>query len=193
MRRLLLRISSACRSRTALTGGALVGLLSCAGLAGCASSDLDSGLLGIIRPYRLEVVQGNVVTSEMMADLREGLTRDQVRAVLGTPLLADIFHADRWDYVFTIRRQGTAPQQRRVTLFFNGERLARFLADPLPSEREFVNAINIEKPDRRVPRLDLTEEELGRLPLPKVAAAPVTEEPASGPQRAYPALEPVTR
>jgi outer membrane protein assembly factor BamE len=51
-------------------------------------------------------VQGNVVTSEQVARVKPGMTRAQVRDILGTPLLTDPFHADRWDYLFTIRRQG---------------------------------------------------------------------------------------
>ena len=101
--------------------------------AGCSTISSDGRLLGLVTPYRMEVVQGNVVTREMVAQLRPGLSRDQVRQLLGSPLLTDVFHGDRWDYVFTIRRQGTEPQQRRVTVFFDGDRLNRFDAGEAPA------------------------------------------------------------
>jgi outer membrane protein assembly factor BamE len=75
-------------------------------LAGCASSGGER-VLGLITPYRAEVVQGNVITAEMARAVRPGMSRNQVREILGSPLLTDPFHADRWDYLFTIRRQGT--------------------------------------------------------------------------------------
>jgi outer membrane protein assembly factor BamE len=67
-----------------------------------------------VTPYRIEIVQGNVVTRSRPARVKPGMTRAQVRDMLGSPLLTDPFHADRWDYVFTIRRQGTEPQRRSI-------------------------------------------------------------------------------
>jgi outer membrane protein assembly factor BamE len=161
---------------------------------GCASSSSNGSLLERLTPYRMEVVQGNVVTREMAEQLRAGLSRDQVRSLLGSPLLTDLFHADRWDYVFTIRRQGAAPQQRRVTLLFKNDRLESHEASDLPSELEFVTSIDVSKPAPRRAPLELDEAALRALPLPVgrssslAAAAPV--DAASGPQRKYPPLEP---
>jgi outer membrane protein assembly factor BamE len=145
------------------------------------------------RPYRMEVVQGNVVTQEMAALLKTGQSRDQVRALLGSPMLADIFHADRWDYVFTIRRQGAAPQQRRVTVFFLANKVASFEASDLPTERDFVASIDAAKPRRGQDSLMLTDEQLKALPLPVASAAALPAQPASGPLRNYPPLEPLSR
>ena len=89
-------------------------------LAGCTSLQSSRQLLGLITPYRIEIVQGNVVTSEQVARVRPGMTRAQVRDVLGSPLLTDVFHADRWDYIFTIRRQGAEPQRRSVVVHVRG-------------------------------------------------------------------------
>ncbi|MEY8878351.1 MAG: outer membrane protein assembly factor BamE [Leptothrix sp. (in: b-proteobacteria)] len=158
-------------------------------LTGCARSS-DSSWFGLISPYRVEVVQGNVVTQEMAAQLRNGLTREQVRALLGSPLLADVFHGDRWDYVFTIRRQGTASQQRRVTILFVQDKVVSFEAPPLPSEREFVNSIDATQVSRRGPVLALTDDQLRALPLPEARAPLASVEAASGPLRTYPPLEP---
>ena len=77
------------------------------------------------------------------------MTRSQVRDVLGSPLLTDIFHADRWDYIFTIRRQGAEPQRRSVVVRFDGDALKSIDAgDELPTEREFVASISTAKPGR---------------------------------------------
>ena len=114
-----------------------------AALAGCQSLQNSDSFLGVITPYRVEVVQGNVITSEQVALVKPGLTRAQVRDVLGSPLLTDPFHADRWDYVFTIRRQGAEPQLRSVVVLFKNDVLASIEgAEDLPSEREFVASID---------------------------------------------------
>jgi outer membrane protein assembly factor BamE len=172
--------------------GRRAGLIAAFGaLAACSSLDSSDSFLGVITPYRIEVVQGNVVTREMAAAVRPGMSRTQVRDVLGSPLLTDIFHADRWDYMFTIRRQGTEPQRRRVTAFFEGERLARIEADELPSEQEFVDSINTFKRRSEPPSLQLTEAQLKALPAPPARAA--EEAPPAAPARTYPPLEPAGR
>ena len=105
----------------------------------CRSSD---SFLGVITPYRIDIVQGNVITKEQAAMVKPGMTRVQVRDMLGSPLLTELFHADRWDYVFTIRRQGTQPQRRSVVAQFNGDALERLeAAGRFPSESEFVASI----------------------------------------------------
>ena len=71
-----------------------------------------------IRPYRIAIQQGNYVSQEMVSRLKLGMTREQVRFVLGTPLVTDIFHADRWDYVYYREVRGDKPEQRRVSVFF---------------------------------------------------------------------------
>jgi outer membrane protein assembly factor BamE len=146
-------------------------------------------------PYKVEVVQGNVITREMAQPLRAGLSREQVRALLGSPLLTDAFHADRWDYVFTLRRRGVDAQQRRVSVWFDGERVARFEADELPSEQEFVAAIDPDRAAAKAPVLELSEAQLAA--LPRAAATPASATPASAaasaPARTYPPLEPATR
>lgn len=170
----------ACRAGLAVTLGSL---------AACSSlQSTEDNFLGVITPYRVEVVQGNVVTREMAAAIRPGMSRTQVRDILGSPLLTDIFHADRWDYLFTIRRQGAQPQRRRVTAWFDGEQLTRLEADDLPSEKEFVDSIDTFKRSRKVPQLALTEEQLKAMPAP--APRPAEETPPPAPLRSYPPLEP---
>lgn len=155
---------------------------------GCASSrHTDDGFFARITPYRIEIVQGNVVTSEQAARVRPGQTRAQVRDILGTPLITDPFHADRWDYLFTIRRDGLPAQRRSVVVWFDGDRLKTIEAPDLPTEREFVQGISVsrKKPEPRV--LELTDEQRKALPLPPPReAAPVAE--AAGPVRNFPPL-----
>ncbi len=168
--------------------GVLAAALAASLLAGCASLQSSDNLLGMITPYRIEVVQGNVVTQEQIARVRPGLTRSQVRDVMGSPLLTDPFHADRWDYVFTIRRQGAEPQRRAVVLLFDGDTLKSVDAPPLPSERDFVASIDTFKSRRDAGTLALTEEQRKALPLPaKTDDAPPAP---AGPAREYPPLEP---
>ena len=77
-------------------------------------------VLGLVTPYRPEVVQGNVLTKEMVARVKPGMPKAQVRDLLGSPLLTDVFHESCWDYVFTINRQGATPQKRLVVAQFDG-------------------------------------------------------------------------
>jgi len=158
--------------------------------ASCSSLQSSDNVLGFITPYRIEVVQGNVVTREQAARVQPGMSRERVRELLGSPLLTDVFHADRWDYVFTIRRQGAEPQRRSVVAWFKDDRLTRLDAGDLPGERDFVDAISTAKP-KAVPPLALTEEQRQALPEPRVAPATQRSEP-QGPARDYPALEPRT-
>ncbi|HEX3139453.1 MAG TPA: outer membrane protein assembly factor BamE [Rhizobacter sp.] len=167
---------------------ATTGLVAVALLAGCSSLQSSDNFLGFITPYRVEVVQGNVLTKEQVALIKPGLTRAQVRDVLGSPLLTDTFHADRWDYVFTIRRQGTEPQQRKVTVLFENEKLKSISALDLPSEREFVASIDTFGRPRTIPTLAMTTEEVKALPIPPKPQASASA--PEGAQRPYPPLEP---
>lgn len=179
--------STSCRRRAApLRCVALLGL---AGLAACQSLQSSDSFLGVITPYKVEVVQGNVVTREQAEAVKPGMNRAQIRDVLGTPLLADPFHADRWDYVFTIRRQGAEPQAHTVVVRFEGDRFQSIdTGGALPSEREFVASIDTFKTARNAPPLQLTPEQLKALPAPAQPAASAAE--PVGPVREYPPLEP---
>jgi outer membrane protein assembly factor BamE len=160
-----------------------------AGLAGCEMLVSKESLTNIVRPYSAEVVQGNVLTKELIARVQIGMPRAQVRDLLGSPLLTDVFHGDRWDYVFTIRRRGTEPQRRSVVLMFDGDRLISVdTGGELPAEEAFVASIDSASPDGRTPTLALSADELQSLkPPPKPA---VVEPPTVPPGRVYPPLEP---
>lgn len=92
--------------------------------------------LPTIKPYKLDVQQGNVVTSKMLLQLRPGMTKSQVRFIMGTPLIQDSFHGNRWDYVYQMREKGKITEQRRVILDFDGEALKTVRGDVIPKGSE---------------------------------------------------------
>lgn len=84
-------------------------------------------------PYRIDIRQGNVVTEEMLGKLKAGMTRSQVRFVLGSPLIADAFHHDRWDYVYYFAPSGRVSEAKKLTVFFKNDRLVKIDGDfPVP-------------------------------------------------------------
>lgn len=104
----------------------LSAVVAVAGLvAGCSFTSLTDRL----NPHRVDVRQGNYVDQEMVARLKKGMTREQVRFALGTPLVTDVFHADRWDYVYIFRPGRGEPQQRVLSVFFDGDKLDRVSGD----------------------------------------------------------------
>jgi outer membrane protein assembly factor BamE len=166
-------------------------------LAGCGTFDNASHrLVGALAPYKVEVVQGNFISREQVEALQPGMSREQVRAILGTPLVSSLFHADRWDYVFTLKRRGVEAQQRRLTVHFSGDGMARVEGDTMPTEAEFVATLDNRRKSGKVPVLEATEEQLRAAaakagPAPAAAARPA--EPAPGPAVNYPPLEPAAR
>lgn len=138
-----------------------LGLLVAVGLgqAGCSTGNKASrSIASIVTPYRADVVQGNFVSKEQVQALREGMTRNQVAEILGTPLLASVFHSNRWDYVFTIRRQGVDEKKLRLTTFFDKGVLVRTEGDEMPSELEFVASIDAKKPEGKERNLQASPE-----------------------------------
>ncbi|MCV0438504.1 MAG: outer membrane protein assembly factor BamE [Hydrogenophaga sp.] len=148
-----------------------------------------SSVANMVTPYKIDIVQGNVVTREQFQALKAGMVRAEVRDVLGSPLLSSVFHADRWDYVFTFRRQGLAPQQRKVALFFKGDVLERFEADELPSEAEFVASLDTRRTFGKVPPLEATEAQLKAFQEKNAGAPTAPTPPSPVPGTNYPPLE----
>jgi outer membrane protein assembly factor BamE len=170
-------------TRTSLV---LAAALAATTLTGCESLQRTDSLFGLITPYRIDIVQGNAITKEQAALVRPGLSRLQVRDILGTPLLTDPFHANRWDYLFTLRRPGAEPQRRTVVVTFENDVVKAIEAGDLPSEREFVASISRFK-DIRAPKLELSEDERKALPAPVRKPEPPAE--PVGAVREYPPLE----
>lgn len=87
-----------------------------------------------LKPYRMDIREGNFVTQEMAAKLKPGMSRDEVRFTLGTPILTDLFHADRWDYLYRFQPGRGPLETRRLTLIFQNDVLARVAGDVVEAE-----------------------------------------------------------
>lgn len=87
-----------------------------------------------LTPYKIEIQQGNYVTQEMVSQLKAGMTKEQVRSILGTPLLTDVFHANRWDYVYTREAADGKREQRKIAVFFTDDKLTRVDGDVVPAQ-----------------------------------------------------------
>ena len=122
---------------------AVFNLLAIAGCSTAVDETQRAWMNKIFRPYVPDMVQGNFISSEQYAKLQVGMTREQVRQILGTPLLASYFHANRWDYVFEFKRAGQrVGKERHVTVFFDGDKVVKFEGDALPTEVELVAEID---------------------------------------------------
>jgi len=143
---------------TVLVGGLL--------LAGCGG--MREYVPTFLTPYRTDVQQGNIVTAEMAENLHPGLTRDQVRYILGTPMLVSVFHLDRWDYVYFLKRRDGETQRRKLTVVFVNNRVESIAHDVMPPESMADNLI------------------LGRRPSSTPAQRPPVD-PASAPSAPNPA------
>ncbi|MGB9149686.1 MAG: outer membrane protein assembly factor BamE [Burkholderiales bacterium] len=82
-------------------------------------------------PYKIDIQQGNIVAQEDAEKLKAGMTRSEVKNLIGTPLVADIYHADRWDYVYRMRRGWTVEPQRKLTVTFEKDVLTRIEGEGL--------------------------------------------------------------
>ncbi len=93
-----------------------------------------------IAPYKIDIQQGNVVTQEMVSKLKAGMSKAQVRFILGTPLLTDAFHTDRWDYIYVFKKEGVLQEQRKLTVLFAGDALKRLEGDVVAATPEDIKA-----------------------------------------------------
>lgn len=128
-------------------------------LQGCGNIPI----LPFLKPYKIDIQQGNYVTQEMVAKLQPGMTRSQVRFALGTPLIVDPFRTDRWDYAYTFAKAGVLTEQRKVTVVFRGDVLDHI-------EGDVAAGANISQPQ--------TKE---AAPAPAAPAAPAV--PAAAPEK----------
>lgn len=90
---------------------------------------LISAALPACTPYKMEIRQGNYVTAEMRAKLQPGMTRQQVRMVVGTPMISDVFHENRWDYIYRLEQDHELIEHKSMTLYFEGDVLSRIVDD----------------------------------------------------------------
>jgi outer membrane protein assembly factor BamE len=138
-------------------------------LVACALSAC-SEVPHIVTEYRIDVQQGNVLTQDMVSQLRPGLTKDQVRFILGTPVLIDMFHANRWDYFYWMKKGNSSKAEtRRFVVFFDGDgKLVRVAGDVAAAEP----TDGVVLPETRIREIDL-----GSLPTDGSAALPPPDEP----------------
>jgi outer membrane protein assembly factor BamE len=97
-------------------------------VAGCRQVPMLPG----ISPHKIDIQQGNYVTQDMVAKLKPGMSKSQVRFALGTPLVVDPFRVDRWDYVYVLQKRGKVVEQRRIVVVFQDDKLVRIDGDVVP-------------------------------------------------------------
>ncbi len=107
--------------RTLLISLALVCLTAC-------------GTVGFPGVYRINIEQGNIVTQEMIDQLKPGMSRRQVRFILGTPLIEDSFNQSRWDYPYVLRNGKDVIRQANLTIFFDDDAMSHMAGDYAPSD-----------------------------------------------------------
>ena len=117
-------------------------------LSGC------SGSLSFLSAYRIDVEQGNIVTPEMIEQLKPNMTRRQVRFVMGTPLIEDTFNTDRWDYRYFLRNGTKTLEESKLSVFFEGDALVNVTGSEVP------DWANTEGPDAKVNPESEEEEEV---------------------------------
>ena len=123
-------------------------------LAGCQTMENATSRAASLFVYRMDINQGNFLTQDMVDRLRAGQTKQQVRVVLGTPLVQSAFHDDRWDYVYVFRRDGRLVEQRRFAVFFVDGKLARWEGDEMPPSVADLNRVAAERAMRPGPQPD---------------------------------------
>jgi outer membrane protein assembly factor BamE len=109
--------------------------------AGITQRVQQSKLFGVLPVYRPDTQQGNFISKEQVAQLQVGMTPAQVRFLLGTPLLNDVFHAERWDYPFMLKRGDGTVTTSNVVVHFKEGRVSHFEGAELPNEKEYLRLI----------------------------------------------------
>lgn len=111
-----------------------------------------------MKPFKMEIQQGNVVTSKMLLQLRPGMTRSQVRYIMGTPLVVDSFRDNRWDYFYELRKQGVVVEKRRVILDFDKDSLVSVRGDVVPASENGESKTIAETPANTSPTTETKQE-----------------------------------
>lgn len=142
------------------------------GASGCAILP-DNYVPSFVKPYKFDIQQGNFITQQDVARLQVGMTKEQVRFILGTPLLNDAFHSNRWDYVYRLAKANGQTTQSRYTVVFENDKVSRHGGENLP-----VNPTDLLGPDSN------TKIPTKPLPSEKPAADIKESESPSGADRA---------
>ncbi len=164
--------------------GTMIAIAAVALLAGCSTYDsLTQRIAQRITPYRITVVQGNFVSKEAAAQMKFGMSRAEVRQVLGTPLLSDMFHADRWDYIFYFKRGSTSiVQQRDFVVNFTGDAVTSWSGgEDLPSNLELLAEIDGDRRGKKAAAVAASAPGAASAPVVDTVAPPVVFDPARSP------------
>ena len=128
-------------------------------LASCGVSRLPS-----FTPHKMEINQGNLVSPEMRGKLKLGMSRTQVRALMGSPLVADVFHANRWDYAYRLEQNSKLVDQQRMALYFDGEQLVRIDDSNMPPLSAGNQLLPVIPPVEKTPEKNVTPKDMQELP-----------------------------
>lgn len=131
-------------------------------LTACASDPITKYMP---EPYKVTIQQGNAVDQDMVSKLRPGMTKSQVRFILGTPPITDMFHANRWDYVYILKQGRKVHEDRKLTLFFENDLLARVAGDVAAATKE-DKAAEAAKPAKAVTEIVLDKYDPNAPPPP---------------------------
>lgn len=104
------------------------------------------GWLSSFSPYKMEIRQGNMVTPEMRERVKVGMSRQQVSTALGSPLVSDVYHANRWDYIYRYEEKGQLLEQHRLTVYFKGDFVSSIDATEALAEPQAVSAVSAQSP-----------------------------------------------
>jgi outer membrane protein assembly factor BamE len=154
-------------------------------LAGCQYVPMLPG----ISPYQIDIQQGNYVTQDMLDKVKPGMSKAQVRFALGTPLVVDPFHNDRWDYVYELKKRGRRIEYRRMVVHFADDKLLRVEGDVAPAMRG--SSASAETSVKGGPAAAAAADEAPRTPAPAPSGSPIEPAAPSGPTG--PADNPVPR
>ena len=123
-------------------------------LAGCATLEERMPVLSSVSVYKIDINQGNYLSQDMVDRLKQGMTRQQVRTTLGTPLVTSAFRDNRWDYVYEFARQGKVREHRQFTVYFADDKLARWEGDEMPPSVVDLNRTASDKALQGLPKDD---------------------------------------
>ncbi len=170
-----------CLKTSKISSQVLKGVLAMATLASLTAcgnltsfSEGSKSKLGqVLKPYRPDMVQGNFISKEQLDRLKVGMDREEVKVILGTPLITSVMHPNRWDYVFAFKRGDTQlVEQRQVTIIFEKDLLSKINADDLPTEYELIAEIDGIKASRRPQRKPVAQELESHHQAPTVQTVP---------------------
>ena len=149
-------------------------------LGGCSSVPT----IPTLSAYKMDIQQGNYVTQDMVAKLKPGMTRAQVRFILGTPLVVDMFRTDRWDYVYVFQKAGKVTEQRKLTVIFSGDKLLRVEGDVVPAGSGEAGKTGDAAAEKAKPAADAGAAK------PEPGASPAKPEPGAAPSKPEPGVAP---